>query len=143
MAAYNFQSRFVAPIQAGTKRHTIRADRKDGRVPKVGEMLHLFCGMRTKGCFRILPQPVECTKTHSIQIRIVFIASACQLKEETVVIDGQKLDKSEMETLAQADGFPDWNQMRWFWIKAHGKAKRAMGSRYQTVNFSGNIIHWR
>ena len=58
-------------------------------------------------------------------------------------VDGQRLDKSEMETLAKSDGFADWNQMRWFWIKSHGKAKRAMGSRYTVVNFTGQIIHWR
>jgi hypothetical protein len=141
MPILNFKPQFVDAIRSGRKRHTIRATRK---VPiKVGDKLYLYCGLRHKGAFRILPDAVNCTKTFGIQIRIVFITSACQLKEEIVVLDGQKLDKFELETLATADGFSDWNQMRWFWIKTHGKAKRAMGSRYSIVNFTGQIIHWR
>ena len=141
MPLLNFKQQFVDPIERGSKRHTIRATRK---VPiRVGDKLYLYCGLRHKGAFRILPEPQTCTKTYNIQIHIVFISSACQLKEEKVILDGQKLDTSEMETLAQADGFSDWNQMRWFWIKTHGKAKRAMGSRYSIVNFTGQIIHWK
>jgi hypothetical protein len=141
MPALNFKKQFVDPIRTRRKAHTIRATRKIPIKPR--DRLYLYCGLRHKGAFRILPEPVTCTKTFDIQIRNVFVSSACTLKEERVVLDGQKLDKSEMETLAQADGFADWNQMRWFWIKEHGKAKRAMGSRYSVVNFTGQIIHWK
>lgn len=141
MPALNFMAQFVDPIRTGLKHHTIRATRK---IPvKPGDLLYLYCGMRHKGAYRILPEPVRCTRTFSVQIRIVFVSSACRLKEETVLIDGQKLDASERETLAKSDGFSDWNQMRWFWIKTHGKAKRAMGSRYTIVDFTGQIIHWK
>ena len=141
MALLNFKEQFVEPIRSGRKHHTSRSTR---RIPvKAGDNLYLYTGLRHKGAFRILPEPVVCTKTYSIQIHIVFIASACQLKDEVVVLDGQKLEQSEMEALAQADGFSDWNQMRWFWIKAHGKAKRANGYRYSIVEFNGQIIHWR
>ena len=141
MPLLNFKKQFVEPIRDGVKHHTIRATRKYPVKP--GDKLYLYCGARHPGAFRILPEPATCTSTYDVQIRIVFILSASQLKEETVIIDGQKLDVSEMERLAHADGFSDWNQMRWFWIETHGKAKPAMGYRYSIVNFTGQIIHWK
>lgn len=122
MAAYSFKKRFVPAIQAGTKGHTIRSDRKDGRVPKIGEKLHLFCGMRTKGCFRILPNAPPCKRVERIFINVTPIG-------KTVVIDGHLLDKDEKERLAQADGFSDFAEMMAFW---EGR-----------LPFAGNIIHWR
>lgn len=120
MAAYNFKKQFVEPIRAGTKSHTIRADRKDGRIPKVGEMLALYCGMRTKGCFRILPEPVICTKVQPIDI---------QADSETILLQGDILEADEREQLAKADGFVDFAAMMRFW---EGR-----------LPFTGYIIHWR
>ena len=121
MAAYSFQRRFVEPIQAGTKAHTIRGDRKDGRVPKVGEPLYLFCGMRTKGCFRILPEAPPCTRVE--RISIYYAHGPC------VFVEAGELDKTECERLAVADGFDSFAEMMTFW---EGR-----------LPFTGNIIHWR
>lgn len=125
MAAYSFKKQFVAPIQAGTKRHTIRGDRKDGRVPKVGERLYLFCGMRTKGCFKILDTPPNCQRVQRIHISDDFDGAVLP----KVTVDGDVLDRGECECLAQADGFPDFITMMRFWRG--------------NLPFDGNIIHWK
>lgn len=127
MAAYNFKSQFVEPIRDGTKHHTIRADRKDGRVPAIGELLALYCGMRTKGCFKILDENPPCTRVQRISIRLKTMPE-CQLIY-VVLDDGELLDSSEAEQLARCDGFPDFKTMMKFW---EGR-----------LPFTGNIIHWR
>lgn len=48
MPAYNFQKQFVPMILDGTKTHTIRKRRK--HPTKVGDILWLYTGMRTKEC---------------------------------------------------------------------------------------------
>lgn len=42
-------------VQDGTKTQTVRAYRKDGKLPMPGEAVNLFTGMRTKDCQRIEP----------------------------------------------------------------------------------------
>lgn len=138
MPALNFKPQFVEPIRERRKRHTIRAKRK---VPiKVGDELHLFCGMRTKECRRILDYPKECTRVQDIIIRecgrcggtgeIACSSThyeSCPVFE--IIIDGQYLAKDECELLAVADGFDGFASMMRFW---EGR-----------LPFEGNIIHWR
>ena len=120
MPLLNFQARFVDPIRAGIKHHTIRADRK---VPiKVGDRLYLYCGLRHPGAYRILPEPVTCT---SIQ----RIALTDWNNEIRATIDGIELGLDECERLAIADGFENWLAMAMFW-----------NGRYP---FYGHIIHWK
>lgn len=130
MPAFSFRERFAEPIRTGTKHQTIRAERKDGRIPaKAGDMLYLYCGMRTKGCFKIYVGPlgyVTCTKVQPISIGIKT-RPAYQLIY--VVVDGEVLDSSEAEQLAKCDGFPDFKTMMQFW---EGR-----------LPFNGYIIHWR
>lgn len=127
MPALNFKAQFVPKIQAGTKRHTIRATRK---VPvKLGDTLYLYCGMRHKGAFRILPDAVKCTEIQTIQIQ--SLAGGIR-----IVIDGNELAEDEMQRLAQADGFENLAAFCHFWQITHGDAQRH-------VNFAGQIIHWR
>lgn len=121
MPALNFKKQFVEPIRARTKQHTIRALRKDGRPPKRGEKYALYCGMRTKGCFKILPELVTCTDVQSISI---FYPDG-----PIVFIGGQELSGDEHESLARSDGFPDWATMKAFWKGL--------------IPFHGYIIHWR
>jgi len=121
MPLLNFKPQFVEPIRATRKRHTIRGDRK---IPiKVGDKLYLYCGARTKRCFRILPNPVICTKVQRITI----------LEDRSlrryIAIEGIRLDKDEREALARADGFDDFTTMMRFW---DGR-----------LPFEGQIIHWK
>jgi hypothetical protein len=64
MPAYNFQKKFVPKILAGTKPHTIRKRRK--YPTKVGDILWLYAGMRTKECKLIAGAP--CVRVEPITI---------------------------------------------------------------------------
>jgi hypothetical protein len=66
--AYSFQRRFVAPILAGTKRQTIRAERK--RHARPGEVVSLYHGMRTRQCFLIAQAP--CVDVQPIRLQFAY-----------------------------------------------------------------------
>ena len=56
MGLYNFKQRFAPLILDGRKRHTIRATR---RVPdKVGNVAHLYTGLRTKNTVLLGRHPI-------------------------------------------------------------------------------------
>lgn len=114
MPAYSFKPRFRTPILAGEKRQTIRAKR--ARATKVGDTLHLFCGMRTKRCEKL--GTAVCTRVEDIAIY-----------EWSVRIDGRILFVIECERLARRDGFKTFAQMMEFW-----KGR---------LPFRGDIIHWK
>lgn len=116
MGLYNFKLRFVKPIQDGTKTHTIRAKRKHPQ--KVGELMYLYCGLRQKGAFRIIPPP-PCTKVEDILLQ----------RDGSIYVAEVKLSLDEMEQLARRDGFSDLPEMMQFW---DGK-----------FPFSGDINYWR
>jgi hypothetical protein len=119
----NFKKQFVEPIRQGTKHHTIRGDRKDGYVPKPGEPLYLYCGARTKHCFKILEDPPPCTKVQRIEIYELAMGG------HGIKLDGQALMFDEAAQLARCDGFKSFKEMMAFW---EGR-----------LPFTGNIIHWR
>lgn len=117
MPALNFRPMFVDHIRSGRKNHTIRADRK---VPiKVGDKLYLYCGMRQKGAFRILPDAVMCTKIEAIVIDGTL----------GIMVGEDGLSQDECEQLARCDGFSSHAEMMSFW---DGR-----------LPFKGQIIHWR
>jgi hypothetical protein len=126
MPLLNFKKQFVPAIRSGSKRHTIRADRK---VPiKPGDKLYLYCGARTKGCFKILPAPVTCSMVQSIAITNYFMVGATGWVP-IIFVDGAQLAPDECNQLAYADGFSDFADMMKFWA-----------GRFP---FQGQIIHWR
>ncbi len=94
MVAYSFKRRFVEPILAGTKRQTIRAERK--RHARPGEELQLYTGMRTKHCKLI-------ARVMCVGIRPITLVLAEDLPD----------------TFAQRDGFASWDAMKEFWRKEH------------------------
>jgi len=117
MPLLNFQPRFVAPIRAGIKHHTIRAHRI---IPiKKGDLLYLYCGARRVGAFRILPEPQPCTLTQLITLDA----------RGFVAIERVYLAPDERERLAVADGFESFKDMLTFWT---GR-----------LPFEGDIIHWK
>ena len=102
-------------ILHGDKEHTIRADR--ARPFRVGDLLSLYTGMRTKQCWLLMRR--TCTMVRAIQIT----------EGQNVVIDGESLSLDEREQLAVRDGFRDFAHMMEFW---QGR-----------LPFKGQIIHWR
>jgi hypothetical protein len=126
MPLLNFKAQFVEPIQSGRKHHTIRATRK---VPvKRGDLLYLYSGLRQKGAFRILPEPVKCTKVEGIDIIDLGYGIGHLIRTDQG--DGLiQLQHDECERLAVADGFDNLACMMKFW---EGR-----------LPFVGQIIHWK
>ena len=108
MVAYSFKPWFAKPILLGTKRQTIRADRK--RHARPGEATQLYTGMRTKHC-RLIG---TATCVDAIRIAISFQREGKVCFGGTVFRSRENLDE-----FARADGFDDWNAMRQFWIAEH------------------------
>lgn len=120
MVAYSFKAQFRAPILAGTKCQTIRADRK--RHARTGEALQLYTGMRTKQC-RLIGRA---TTISVLPIRLDF-------RRHSVMIGGPSYHTaSELDCFAQSDGFADWQEMAAFWRREHDTL----------TEFSGMLIRW-
>ena len=92
---FNFKARFAPKVEAGTKLQTVRANRKDGRVPVVGDIAKLYTGLRSKQT-RLLRPP---TKIVAVQ-PIATIGPV-------VYLDGHRLSRGELVNFAQRDGFDD------------------------------------
>lgn len=120
--AYSFRPQFVAPIQAGTKAQTIRADRK--RHAREGEALQLYTGMRTRSC-RLIGRAV-CAGVQPITIDV---------RDRPVIVlpDRELRPLAGIDDFARLDGFEDWHAMRRFWEKHHPGSPM----------FSGVLITWR
>lgn len=112
MVAYSFKKRFAAPIRAGTKRQTIRAERKGrGRHARPGEALQLYTGMRTKHCEKI----VDDQACRDVQ-RVLLNWSNGPL---LVGINGTMLGNKATAEFIVADGFVNEADMRAFWEAEH------------------------
>lgn len=123
MTAYGFKKQFVEPMRAGTKIGTIR---RLGNRPHVkpGGLIQFYCGMRTKSCFRIMPDR-PCLRVN--EIRINLTGKGHVLTSNGVHIEGF----SECDAFARMDGFRDMAEMLDFWENTHG-----------AIDFSGVHIIW-
>lgn len=130
MVAYSFQKRFAEPILAGTKRQTIRADRR--RHARPGEQLQLYTGMRTKHCRLILRATCESITPVRLRLHRAF-------GPMTFIVGDRLLSVDEMEEFAQADGFGAEGygvlDMTSFWFEQHGKGA-------EKIDFRGVLIRW-
>ena len=90
MPAINFQDRFASMVQDGSKRQTIRRERR--RPIRPGDRLVLYAGLRTKKARKLLED--KCKR-----------ASKIEIGERYVKVDGNLLDPLERTALAVADGF--------------------------------------
>lgn len=114
----NFKPDFVQSIQDGTKRITIRAPRKDGRVPKPGENLILSTGARTKNYRRL--REVVCYQTARVNL------DRCNV----FTVDGKQCSAIEREYWAKLDGFKSFTEMLEWFKETHG------------LPFTGRMIQW-
>ena len=117
MPAYNFQQRFAGLVKRRIKRQTIRARRKDGRDPKVGQRFVGYSGLRTKKCRRL----VTGTITEVLPIEIT---------PEHFRLAGKVLDIAEANSIALLDGFSHANEMVGWFLATHGR------------RFAGHLIRW-
>ena len=138
MVAFNFQARFAPKVLRGTKRTTIRKDRKDNKLPcQPGDDLQLYYGQRTKQCRKIRDD--ECTALRRIIMnrlpdgRAQILLGPANQTDAPIVT--KNLDATEMRVLAQGDGFADTDDMFDFFEAEHG------GN--DVWPFSGWQITWR
>ena len=132
MVAYSFQRQFIEPIQMGirdpfadgAKLQTIRAHRK--RHARAGEMLQLYCGMRTKNCMKIVPDQ-ECEDVFNIRFEVAKSA----IKDIYIGLSEPCFELPKINEFAQADGFADADALRDFWLASHGQGL-----------FEGVLIKW-
>lgn len=108
MVAYSFKAQFRAPILAGTKSQTIRADRK--RHARPGEHVQLYTGMRTRQCQIIGEATCAGVSPVRIGVRDGFVDYG---------VRGKWTLSAHLDKFAQTDGFPDWAALVAFWTREH------------------------
>ncbi len=126
MAILNFQQQFADDVESGSKRQTIRAERK--RPVRVEERLHLYTGLRTKRA-RLLKRAL-CMEVWGIAIRSTGNVTVYETHHGAT---GRTLTDTEKEGLARLDGFkgPDaFGEMLAFFRETHG------------LPFFGQLIKW-
>lgn len=116
MAAYNFQKQFVPLIESGAKQSTIRQRRKNGYLPREGDVLRLYQGMRTKACRLI--REVAVARVSPI---VVNTDSGCA----DVVLNGTRLTDGEVYEMAKNDGFKSIRDFAEFFNGKYGDALTA------------------
>lgn len=121
MVAYNFSKQFVDRIRDGSKTHTIRKNGKR-RHARPGERLQLYTGMRTRGCKKILDDPL-CIRVATVRIEVGTVTIA------SIEVDDEPVD--DLAAFARDDGFAALAEMWMFWLVFHG-----MGT------FEGSMIFW-
>lgn len=146
MTALSFKKQFVEPIRRGLvsaypdlaglrpKRQTIRAGEiaaisipearsvKGRLLARPGEIISLYCGMRTQHCFKIAD--VRCVSLHAIHIEV---------EASRIIVDGKRVSPTGLTPFARQDGFEDWKAMALFWY----------GEHHATMNdFKGVLIRW-
>jgi hypothetical protein len=117
MPAYNFQPRFVDLVRRGIKRQTIRADRRDGRRPRVGQRMFAYSGLRTK-------------QAKLLRIGDITAVLPIEISPAGIALEGKRLDDAEANALALLDGFQHVNEMVGWFIEHHGR------------RFAGLVIRW-
>lgn len=122
MPAYSFKRQFIPAMWHGTKLHTMRRDRKDGKVPKVGVRFIGCFGMRTKHFRRLFQTP-----TTKVQRAVIWRAHA---QGCSVFLDGRALPQSEIQQLAKADGFDQYEAFMDFFVPTQGD------------KWTGHLIHF-
>lgn len=121
MPAYNFKKQFVPLVRSGEKTTTIRPYRQK-RPTRIGDILYLYTGQRTKQCERI--GVYRCIRISPIVIgaaqNIGRFPNRIQLSGRPVTLNGYSLAGWEIAKLAQEDGFPDSAAFFEFFIKVYG-----------------------
>lgn len=149
MVAYSFQQQFVAPIEAGTKAHTIRAPRLGrARHARPGDPITHLVGPRFKP--RRFGQSVcdyacevglvfdgahSCVTIHQPPRKWAMKSTSPDKVSFGVVFRGW----GPLDFFARADGFTDWAAMEAFWASTHG----VPASAREPFLWSGVMIGWK
>jgi len=121
---FSFRKQFADRVASGEKLQTIRGRRKDGRMPKPGDRVLLFSGMRTAYCRRL----GESTVVEAFPVYLDL-----ERGDWLIVVNGTRLDFSESEAFAKLDGFQSACEMiDWFRATYPGESA-----------FNGFCTRWR
>lgn len=124
MAAYNFQKQFAPLIESGAKQSTIRQRRKNGYLPREGDVLRLYQGMRTKACRLIREVAVA---------RVSPIVVNARLGCADVILNGVRLTDGEVYEMAKNDGFKGIRDFAAFFEEKYGPELNAYLIEWRTV----------
>jgi hypothetical protein len=119
---FNFKKEFADRVALGVKLQTIRPHRKDGRLPRIGEAIKLYTGLRTKST-RLLGTGVV-SECFGVQI---------DPARGVVKINGIGLAQDVADALARQDGFHNSFQMADWFVAQYGK---------QALPFNGYCTRW-
>jgi len=118
---FNFSPLFTDKVESGAKLQTIRRWRKDGKVPRPGDRVRLYAGLRTRRARLLVDSVVvEC-----------FPVTMDFTDERPVVSNGIHLHRGEATSFAQLDGFPSFAAMSDWFKETHGD------------QFEGFCVRWR
>jgi hypothetical protein len=133
-----FRRQFAPFVLDGSKRHTIRAPRKDGMIPTAGQTLDCYVDPRQKTM--ALLGRWQCVRVEGIKI------SQHPRDVLRVEIDGRPLLNDEAAMFLWRDGFREWvsqaipeghlialTAANYFW------SQRLKENRGRWI---GNLIHW-
>lgn len=122
---FSFRKQFADRVASGEKLQTIRGRRKDGRMPKAGDKVSLFSGMRTAYCRRL--------GTSTVTEAFPVYLDLDELGARTIVVNGVRLNFGEAEAFAKLDGFKNAREMiEWFRDTYRGAG-----------DFNGFCVRWR
>jgi hypothetical protein len=105
---FNFKKEFAPLVESGKKCQTVRATRKDGRVPVPGDLAKGYTGLRTRSTRLLVSAPI-------VEAGRVLI----DFRESTIALDGGRLNGWESTRFAHADGFKSFPEMLAWFRKAH------------------------
>lgn len=116
-----FHPQFHHLITSGQKKCTIRR----GHRWRIGASIQFYTGRYTSGARRKFHPDAKVFNVENVEIMVA---------SKTIIVNGQTLDPTQIESLAQKDGFPNTASFFEYFTKSLPKG---------TNNFTGQIIHWQ
>lgn len=145
---------FAPMVEDETKNQTVRARRKDGKIPQPGQMLYLFTGLRTRNTRRLRETPCKAVKGIYIDAKRIILYDRPLDDQEMFLALKKPLSKflpnPEQLTVminqfAWLDGFRPHNGSVQSTFEAPGPAFAMMINFWKKTHdlpFVGDLIEW-
>ncbi len=135
-----FKKRFIEPIQIGTKVFTMRFPRKN--MPKVGEVLYMYSGLRTANCIKISDKE-KLISTQKVKILINYYPTLLpNITTLHVSVDSRSLTENEKVEFVKFDGFTDEKDFIEWWITGTRKEFKIKKSQPIRMEAEPVLYHW-
>jgi len=139
MPAYNFDKVFAPMVLDGSKPHTIRRSRRDGREPRPGQRFVAYTGLRTRACAKLYDGEIKRVDRIAISLTPGINAQHIKTIHESdilIAINEQGLLAREVAALIWRDGFRLHN------IIHHNLVDFAFWFSLSKEPFIGHLIWW-